>query len=405
MPLQSRPALVTLALWLVACPAPPTPSRPDVDPWARAAGRHDPPSSGRTLTYVFSSLAIDPSPQSERVSVAGFNLDGLYSVAFHPRLGDTPNSCAKPDQPSRTDLDSNCPREFWIESTGRCLSRGCNDRDPTCFGGVDNQLPSIAQLFEQLSPTHPQRREVVARAFALGHAAFIVQLRGVDSFDHDEDVRVSISRAVPLSPPPCNASIALRAYALASLRAGGADTREGFATIRGGRLRATIEGTVQLPLFGMRTPLWDWALDGVRFAVDLREEGGTNGNLGATTSYEPLAQLVAAENQLWFSIIAGLSDIEVSSRCQQSTETSIVRNRIAIGLRFNWTRAVLEPREADEPPPGACPVDPLVPALPDAATDANDAANDAATDANDAASDAATNTNDAASDAPDQGPR
>jgi hypothetical protein len=381
MPAHRRPALVTLALWLSACPAPPTPSRSDVDPWARAAGRHAPPSSGRTLTYVFSSLAIDPPPQSERDSVAGFNLDGIYSVAFHPRLGDTPNSCATPDQPSRTDLDSNCPEQFWIESTGRCISRGCNDRDPKCFGGVDNQLPSIAAMFEQISPAYPPRRDVVARAFSIGHAAFIVQLRGVDSFDHDEDVRVSISRAVPLSPPPCNASIPLRAYALASLRAGGADTREGFATIRAGRLRATIEGTVQLPLVGLQTALREWPLDDVRFAVDLREEGGTNGNFGATTSYEPLALLVGEAIPGWDSIIASSADIEESPRCQRDTETPTMRNRISVGLRFNWTRAVLEPRELGEPPPGACPVDPLVPALPDAATNAADAATDAADEA------------------------
>ncbi len=308
-------------------------------------------------------------------------MDLLCSANSEGDIPDTPNSCDKHDAPSPLDFDSNCPVEQWDWRTGRSFALGCDPSRQSCRGGVDNQLPGIADGLEVLSNQWAmlEYRRFVRRMFAQGHAAMVVQVHDVDSLEDDSFVRVSLVRAVPDFGAPCDSSVDGQRYV--ALRRAVIDgdpqravVQSSVAWIQGGRLRVRFDGTVEFPFADWLPGLWEWPIERLQFAVDLREERGARGNFGAVIPARRVVDHVLPMAD-WNApvIISGFVDIERMGACRGPSGGRGPMGDIAIGFGFELTRATLSDSVADGPRAGACPSEPLVIAQGDGGVDGGEA--------------------------------
>jgi hypothetical protein len=140
-----------------------------------------PPGPGATFTFVFDSLAIDPT-DSPDVPHTGFDLDSLYST-------DTDmGGCDHPDYYSIYDNDQHCLTR--TETCSVTPNPGCARTNPGCRGGVDNQLPTLANTLE--TATNTDVRTALQTAVTTSRFSVLLRLSGVNDSRNDGSVRVSL---------------------------------------------------------------------------------------------------------------------------------------------------------------------------------------------------------------------
>ncbi|MBL8684616.1 MAG: hypothetical protein JNK05_35905 [Myxococcales bacterium] len=360
---------------------------------ADAGPEPEPPLTGRTLTYVISSVRVDETPGESSAVISGFDLDGVFAVDSLDSPP-PPSSCFRSDYLSELDPSSNCPTSEWSPTTARCRASGCVVRDGgapdgaspdatttdaattdaasvECIGGVDNALPLLTDAVDSAYPAGSGgRREIVARAFARAHTSVLLLVRGVDSLEDDPLVRVSIVRGVPLfgggNPARCDAASVDQQYAALAGSVRNNDPTQpivthGVGAIRGGRLHVTFAGTTPFPFYDVLPGVWQWNFERVRFAVDLREDRGVRGNFGAAISVnEIVARWTGVSAPYVPYVVASLVDLQVDGVCGRRGTEPNLSGLISLGFHFELTRAVLAPRVLSERLPDGCPLEPLL---------------------------------------------
>lgn len=333
--------------------------------------------SGTTYVYVLSETIVDEVPTDAQSRLYGFNLDGIHTAED----GSTPLSCGKPDQPSWFDDEQNCPEHATDPMSGRCVScqLGCR-AGVGCRGGVDNQWPNVVEVVgTALSMTFPAGIRPVIRAMdRVGTQPLVVVVRGVDSFEDDDQVEVSIFDAVQTFSDHCEFVLPDREYAIRSDSVtDAASMRSRYGVMRGsirrGRLRA--QGDLMpafLPVDRVHAP-YRFAMQRARFNVDLQRNEGRRGNAGALIAGQnALEYLLALTRTVGIGIdllqiygfVGGLLDLqspvpdartEMSGVCvDRSDVNNPMFGNMGVGFGFSLVSARLAPTLATERAPRAC---------------------------------------------------
>lgn len=224
----------------------------------------DASGAGQTYTFVVSDMAIDPGDDPTLGPAAGFNLDGLYSSASDA------DGCVHQDFVSALDPDQNMPDGCTMLGTG-------------CRGGVDNQLPSLANALDHIVPIRDILRDEVTH----NHLVVLARITGVDSLADDPNVSVNLYIGYPTFTTDCDRVLPDREYSVDATTVDGGDIERAHLSFAGaivrGRLRLTPSMSdptipIPLPVFG-GAPL-TLTLHGVQFRMDLTAQAGERGNLG-----------------------------------------------------------------------------------------------------------------------------
>ncbi|MDP3278489.1 MAG: hypothetical protein Q8Q09_25085 [Deltaproteobacteria bacterium] len=321
----------------------------------------------RTLTYVISTLDVDPTPADSNTAIAGFNLDGLFT----DEDGTTPRSCGKPDNPSMLDRDQNCPTAM-VGADGRCATAGCAP-GAGCRGGVDNQLPAVADAIEAAaSAQFPMGvRPLIREQFTTNKISLVIRVTGVNNLENDDAVMVKVYNAYPTFSDGCNAVTSGREYAIAADAVTGGNiempTIPAFeGRIVAGRLVISRPGQFPLPLpeiMGARIML---TLTNAQLRLNITEDRGTGGNLGGMFNGSQLltvVQRLAPEFSMQVtSLIGGFVDIEepiptpgsMAGVCSDRMSMPPRFGNIGVGLRFETVRATVAAAPAAARGVGTC---------------------------------------------------
>ena len=318
--------------------------------------------AGPTYDFVFTGLTIDgdgsgaaPNPGSSTRGLAGFNLDGRFT-------GPTPGAeaeCNHGDFFSELDPDQNM---------GTCAA-GTARGGSGCMGGVDNQLPEIAETVDGFGG---DVRGAVAELSRNGQASILVRVSGVDGelgpSLNDDQVTV---RVYPVGRPLFDDCAQIgtpgQRYAVddASLLVAGDLARARFrfnARIVAGRLVTLPTGSATTPDFALDLPLGTAVatlnLFRTQLRFDLTADRALRGNLGGTT---PMRDVVAAVIP---ALPSGVSPAVVNAVIQSFVDTQdpagdplgcrYPNGSISLGMGFTGARAVIAPTSVRGPQPGRC---------------------------------------------------
>jgi len=320
----------------------------------------------QTFDYVINAITVDsaaggmaPNPATSTAGVAGFDLDGLKSTVADAAMRGGP-ACAHADFFSTIDPDQN---------TGNCAA-GMARGGAACQGGVDNQLPEIANTVMGFGT---DIRMTLTEQVAAGKVAILVRVTGVNGTPgptlNDSAVRIHV---YPISRPmfaACsNIGMPGQMFAVdnASLNtAGDLNTAKiQFAgSIVNGRLRvapaaagpAMANFTFNLPIMDMNIPL---ALFKTQLRVDMTPDRGANGNLGG------YAQLSSLASMLGVLLPAGIpvatvqtvlqSLVDVQDPAGNAMGCMAPNGGISLGLGFTTVRAVIAPMTVMGAQAGMC---------------------------------------------------
>jgi hypothetical protein len=366
--------LLTLAtsgafLGLVGCATPPPP--PDggtADTGVTPADGSNPTDGGggmeRTLTYVINDLTVDETPADELTPIAGFNLDGRHSsVETTPP---TPNSCEKPDSPSRLDQDQNCPMAMVDAMTGRCMSMTAMCAPGAgCRGGVDNGLPAILDAIgAAASAQFPMGlRPELRNQIRSNSISLVVRVTGVNDLTADDSVTVKVYTGYPTRTTMCDSVVTDGEYAIAADSLNTATDIESAkitfpGRIVGGRLIVSMPGMFPLPLPDIMGARLNLNLTNAQLRVNLTATGGTAGNLGGSFNGSQLLtaiQMLAPDFAMQaIMIIGGFVDIERDGICSMRMAMPPRFGDIGVGLGFTLTTARTTAMSATARPAGAC---------------------------------------------------
>jgi hypothetical protein len=290
-----------------------------------------------------SELTVDPTDAPGEAHT-GFDLDGLASGPMDP------DGCGHEDYLSRLDPDQNHPA-------------GCSPSAAGCRGGVDNQLPSIADTVERFTMTNPRLQ--IPQQINAHRVSLVVRVAGVDDFRNDDSVTLSIYAAYPTFSDDCSQVLPNRVYQVSrsSIRAGGTTLDEARfrfdGRITNGRLRveAPRDSVLSFPLPGLSGPSGTVDLHTPRVRMDLSEQGGTNGNLGGWVAGSELVETLVAlrpdQRTLIESSVGSFVDIRVGSDCG-SNPRALGGVSLGIGIWMIPARVSETAPIAERRTPGTC---------------------------------------------------
>ncbi len=310
----------------------------------------------QTFDYVINAITVDsaaggmaPNPATSTAGVTGFDLDGLKSTPADAAMRGSA-ACSHADFFSTIDPDQN---------TGNCVA-GMPRGGAACQGGVDNQLPEIANTIMGFGT---DLRMTLSEQVAAGKVAILVRVTGVNGTPgptlNDSAVRISVyPTSRPMFAACSNIGMPGQMFAVdnASLNtAGDLDSAkiQFDGSIVNGRLRvapAAAGGasmpnfTFNLPIMNMNIPL---ALFKTQLRVDMTPDRGANGNLGGYAQLAPLASMLGV------LLPAGIPPATVQTVLQSLVDVqdpagnamgcSAPNGGISLGLGFTTVRAVIAP--------------------------------------------------------------
>jgi hypothetical protein len=327
---------------------------PDVSPVDAVADVAPPPP--RTLTFVFDRLEIDPTDDPSQPH-SGFNLDDLFSTDIDP------GGCGLTDFFAMYDDDQHCA-DVVDERCATAPNPGCRSSDPACRGGVDNQLPTLANTI--LTAANTDVRANLAESVAHNEVVLLVRVSGIDNLANDDAVRVAFYRGFPRFIDGCDRVDPGREYSIDRRDlSGGADVdvnaRVGFdASIVDGRLR--VRGTpaspvLDVPFIFLEEVIFSLPLHAARFRADIGIGALDRGTLGGFTPPEELVQ----PSKCWqcpdpFQVIGGLVDIQMDGICDGSNLNPRGFGAIGMGLGVHAVSATISISQpiADARIPGSC---------------------------------------------------
>ncbi len=301
--------------------------------------------AAQTYTFVLDQLQIDADDLPENPHT-GFNLDDLFSTESDP-LG-----CAHPDFYSLYDNDQHCT----AVSNERCTvmpNPGCA-RGTGCSGGVDNQLPTLANTINTVM-SGTDIRATLADTVTNNKLALIVRVSGVNDLTNDSSVRVAIYRGFPTFTAGCTSVTGGREYSVdrSFLSAGATDIDTGAnvafdGAIVNGRLQVragtATGGVFNLPLsfsgFNIVLPLHQ-----LQVRANITATGLANGSLGGWVGGSDVVDAVAMIAPDYVAVvrgvIAGLVDIQINMSCGDSSANPPTYGGIAVGLGLRAVPATI----------------------------------------------------------------
>lgn len=322
-----------------------------------------------TYDYVITGITVDqglnaagmpngmaPDTARHTQGVAGFNLDGRFSGPMGPAAED----CAHGDYFSTTDPDQNM---------GTCTA-GMARGGAMCTGGVDNQLPAIA---ETVSGFGTDIRMTLRDQVSQGKIAILIRVSDVNGTPgptlNDSSVQVKV---YPVGHPnfaSCsNIGMAGQRYVVntRSLMMGSTSLDNSLVSFNGrienGRLKlmppagATMPNfTFNLPIMNMNIPL---SLYQTQLRVTLGPDMGTAGALGGYVPLRDLSSMLATLLPAGIppstvqTVLMSLVDVQVPMG--NAMGCTAPNGGISLGLGFTVSRAVIDPMPVSAAPMGMC---------------------------------------------------
>lgn len=356
--------LTTLALFAAGCGSD-TGSTPTAD-----AGTTDTPSGGdgggsggQTYDYVISNLTLDNSMTAPNAGARGYNIDNRNTGA----TPSDPLDCDKSDFFSPIDSDQNM---------GTCTAGQANG-GASCRGGVDNQLPVVAETVSGLV-SGTDVGALIQEQITEGKLAIIVRVEGVNGTPgptlNDDNVTVKIYPfAHPMFANCSQVGQPGQMYQIDPDSVMGGNVNMARYTYSGrivnGRLQVNTSTNLATPGFSIGIPVQDRVLNLNLYAVQVRvtmgATAGTNGNLGGmillsdlvTTLQNAQGLLPAGIDPATVQgILAGFVDIATGSGNMPGAGSCTGANAggIGAGLGFTTTSAVIAPTVAARPTSGTC---------------------------------------------------
>lgn len=343
----------------MSCPCPNTSGlqlcAPDGNSWGPCVC---PVIPAYTYDYVIYRLHLNSASEPPgNQGVAGFNLDGRYSPALV--ASQTALDCGHGDHFSALDPD---------QDMGTCAP-GSPGGGPSCRGGVDNQLPVVAQTLRQYQSSI-DLGSALNEPLARGRGLILMRVSDVNGWPqpglNDDTVTVRLYPNAHAMFADCRSVGFPRAmYAVddRSLNVPGdlSSARLQFsAVIVNGRLRvAPTAGSapalrLAATLMGADLPI---DIRGARFRFTLDEVDVVGGNLGGyTTAADLLDSLGRVPALRDFRdaagpLVQGFVDVATDGSAATCEGPD---GRIGVGLRFDAARATIAPTTVSEAPPGSC---------------------------------------------------
>jgi hypothetical protein len=317
---------------------------------------------GPTYDFVLTGFTIDdngsggpPNPLSHARGVAGFNLDGRFTGAI-PRADE---ECNHGDFFSELDPDQNM---------GTCTA-GSARGGTACVGGVDNQLPAIANALESFGG---DVQGTLASLLRNGRMSVVVRVSGVDGAPgptlHDDQVTVRIYPvAWPLFDDCTQIGTPGLRYAIddESLGVPGDLARARFrfnARIVAGRVMTLPTGSASTPDFVLALPFGTTVaslhLFRTQLRFDLTADRALRGNLGGSTLLRDAvdAVLPALPPGISPSIVHSVTQSFVDIREPEHDPLGCryPNGSIGLGMGFTGVRAEVAPTTVRGPQPGRC---------------------------------------------------
>lgn len=315
--------------------------------------------AGQTLDFVITRLSLDSSSMIANRGAHGFNVDGRFS----PRTGGMPLDCEKADAFSPIDADQNM---------GTCTA-GMANGGAGCQGGVDNQLPEIAETVGGLVGGGMDIGALVQEQITEGSLAVILRVEGINGTPgptlNDDNVTVKLYPfAHPMFASCANIGMPNQPYQVDPRSVEGNDLARARFTytgrIRNGRLQVNSTGTG--PGFSLGIPVQNTTINLNLFSVAMRFNlaDGSGGNLGGMVLRSDLAATLAMPGLLPDGImpdtvnalLGGFVDIATDSMNRPGMGSCDMMNAggIGAGLGFEVRPAMVNATVAARPMTGTC---------------------------------------------------
>jgi hypothetical protein len=299
---------------------------------------------GQTFTYVIDNLSIDMTDNPD-VPHTGFNLDNLFSSDIDAM------GCTHADYFSTTDNDQHCSA-VTNEMCTVTPNTGCARTATGCKGGVDNQLPTLANTVQTALST--DIRMTIADTIANNSLALLIRVSDVNDTMNDSSVRVAIYRAFPTFNAGCTAVAANREYSVdSSFLSAGATNIDTGATVAfdgsivNGRLQVRAggsSGVFNLPISFSGYTL-NLPLNQVQFRGNVSATEIATGNLGGWVGGEEVitaVRMIAPSYEAVVrGVIGGLVDIQVQGICDGSAMMPPRYGGIAVGFAVHAIPATI----------------------------------------------------------------
>lgn len=315
--------------------------------------------AGQTLDFVITRLSLDSSSMIANRGAHGFNVDSRFS----PRTGGMALDCEKADAFSPIDADQNM---------GTCTA-GMANGGAGCQGGVDNQLPEIAETVGGLVGGGMDIGALVQEQITEGSLAVILRVEGVNGTPgptlNDDTVTVKLYPfAHPMFASCASIGMPNQPYQVDPRSVEGNDLARARFTytgrIRNGRLQVTSSGTG--PGFSLGIPVSDNTINLNLFSVAMRFNlaDGSGGNLGGMVLRSDLAATLAMPGLLppgimpatVNALLGGFVDIATDSMNRPGMGSCDMMNAggIGAGLGFEVRPAMVNATVAARPMTGTC---------------------------------------------------
>lgn len=302
----------------------------------------------RTYTYVLNSLSVDMG-DDPMVAHTGFNLDNLYSD------GTQEADCAHEDFFSTLDRDQNCMGAMNGMCAAGAMNMGCMGGTAGCQGGVDNQLPTLANTIETVASTDV--RAEVASALNNHQFSLLVRITDVNGDIsptlNDDSVTLKLYIAYPTYSNNCTSVTGGREFVIDQGSVMGSDIEAAVYSFPGSivngriRVRAGAGGqpfNLQLPeVMGTRISL---PLRNIELRASLNADGtAAGGNLGAFVAGSDVVNIVAMAAPMFRdqveTAISGLIDVQVMGVCYDRMSMPRRYGGIGVGLGFTTVPATV----------------------------------------------------------------
>lgn len=323
-----------------------------------------PDAGARTFDFVVNRMLLDEGAEPGVTTRAfyGFNLDGRFSPSRTASQG--PADCSHGDYFSTVDPDQNM---------GSCFA-GAAGGGSACHGGVDNQLPNLAQTVMQFQASLNVQR---ALDDSINRASLLMLIRvsdvngALDSTLDDPSVTVRVYTVVHPTFADCaNIQVGYQTYAVDNLSLtspGDLDsaTFQYAGSIVHGRLRVNAATSsaasptfrIAVPAVGVvGSPSFVVSLYQTALRVDLSSMGGANGNMGGyLRQTDVISALTTIPALMAFRdaagpLIQGFVDIATGA----GTSCESPSGGIGVGLGFTALPAVIAPATVSGAVPRTC---------------------------------------------------
>lgn len=305
-----------------------------------------PPVSGGVYDYAISTLSLDPGTAAS-IPHFGFNLDARFSSQVDSER--MPADCNHGDFISALDVDQNMG--------------GCMFGTGGCRGGVDNQLPELAEAGMMAGLFDLRTR--LASEIDQAHLVFLLRVSNVDGplspTLEDPEVTVRVYTGQSMIPYAMCDSLHTpgNAYAIdTSSLLNPSDINSARFAMRG----SIHAGRLQIggPMIGddliLTLPILTANLElrGAQLRMNLAMDRTTDGNLGgyvrAQDAIDSILKIPAAEPYAAVinGLVRGLVDLQGGGSCGLSTGS------IGMGMGFTSVRATIAPTPVSGPQPGMC---------------------------------------------------